>query len=323
MRLTRQLIRHTILPALDNPYLRPLADAAVLPWKDEFLVVSTDSFVVSPLFFPGGDIGSLAVHGTVNDLVAVGARPLWLTVGLIIEEGLPVDTLQRVLASLANAARASGLAVVAGDTKVVPRGAADKLFVNVTGLGRRRPNAQLGTQWVRPGDRLIVSGTVGDHGMAILSAREALEFQPPLTSDSAALDGLLDRLWEEDVELHFLRDPTRGGVAAVLHELCEAGDCGCFIEESAVPVAGPVRSACELLGLDPLLVANEGKMVLVVSAQDAARTVALLREHPLGRRAAEIGAIVGDRPPEVLVRGPFGMLRALDDPRGAPLPRIC
>jgi hydrogenase expression/formation protein HypE len=319
MRLTRRLIRRELLPAFDNEFLRPLADGATLPG----LAVTTDTYVVSPLFFPGGDIGSLAVHGTVNDLTAIGADPLYLAVGLVLEEGLPLDVLRRVVASLAAAARRCKVTVVTGDTKVVPRGKVDQLFVSVTGIGRPRPGLELGTDRVRPGDRILVSGTIGDHGIAVLAARQELGFDPLPASDSAPLHGLIAPLWQAVRDIRFLRDPTRGGVSAVLHELVEASGLACVIDEDAVPLSGPVRGACELLGLDPLYVANEGKMLLFVGPEDAAAVMNNLHRHPLGANAAVIGTVTDDKPPRVLVRTRLGVLRILDEPSGAPLPRIC
>lgn len=322
-RLTRRLIRDLLADLLDNPFLRPLADGAVLPGLDGELVLSTDGFVVSPLFFPGGDIGSLAVHGTVNDLAVSGAEPRYLSLGLIVEEGLPLETLRRVVTSVRDAAAACGVSVVTGDTKVVPRGAADGLFLHTTGVGRRRPDIRLGTDTVRPGDVILVSGTVGDHGIAILSAREGIELGTGVVSDSAPLHGLVAALLDRAPGVRFLRDATRGGVSAVLHELTESADVSVVVDEAAVPVSDPVRGACELLGLDPLYVANEGKLVAVVAADEADRALACLHEHPLGRRAARIGEVVRKDAAPVLVRGLLGALRVLDEPGGAPLPRIC
>lgn len=322
-RLTRRLIREVLLAAFDNEFLRPLADGAVLPPVDGWVVFTTDSYVVSPLFFPGGDIGKLAVHGTVNDLAVCGAEPLYLSLGLIVEEGLPLDTLRRVVGSVADAARCCGVQVVTGDTKVVPKGAADGLFVNTTGLGRLRPRANLGAHRVRPGDRVLVSGTIGDHGIAVLSAREGLDLGDALVSDTAPVHGLVAALFESGIDVHFLRDPTRGGVSAVLHELAEDAGAGVVIEELALPLSEPVRGACEILGLDPLYVANEGKLLAVVAADDAGRALACLRRHPLGASAAVIGEVTGCGAAQMLVRGPLGVLRVLDEPSGALLPRIC
>ncbi len=322
-RLTRRLIREVLLDAFDNDFLRPLADGAVLPAIDGRMALTTDSYVVSPLFFPGGDIGTLAVHGTINDLAVCGAEPLYLTLALVIEEGLPLDTLRRVVHSIRDAARDCGVQVVTGDTKVVPRGAADALFLNTTGVGRMRPGIQLGADRVRPGDRVLVSGTIGDHGIAILSARDVLELESGLQSDTAPLHELVRSLFEAAVDIRFLRDPTRGGVSAVLHEVAEGAHVSVTIDEPSLPLSEPVRGVCEVLGLDPLHVANEGKLIAIVAPEDAERAIARLHEHPLGARAAIVGEVSADTLHQVLVRGPLGALRVLDEPSGAPLPRIC
>lgn len=322
-RLTRRLIRDEILAAFDNPYLRPLGDAAILPPVAGELVVTTDGYVVSPLVFPGGDIGTLAVHGTVNDLAVSGAEPLYLTLGLIAEEGLPLATLRKVLRSVADAARACGVAVVTGDTKIVPRGAADGLFLHTTGVGRRRPGVALGPERVRPGDAVLVSGTIADHGLAVLAAREALFEETELRSDTAPLHELTAGLLALGDDVRFLRDPTRGGVSAVMHELAEAAGVSVRIDEAAVPLSPAARGACELLGLDPLYVANEGKLIAVAAPESANAALAALRRHQLGANAAAIGEILAGPTSDVLVRGPLGQLRVLDEPSGAPLPRIC
>jgi hydrogenase expression/formation protein HypE len=320
-RLSRRLIREMLLTALDNDYLRPLGDGAVLPPVGGRLVMTTDSHVVSPLFFPGGDIGLLAVHGTVNDLAMCGAEPLYLSLGLIVEEGLPLEVLGRVVASVASAARGCGVRVVTGDTKVVPRGAADGLFLTTAGVGRLADGVDLGAERVRPGDVVLVSGTVGDHGLAVLAAR-GLGLGEGLRSDTAPLHGLARAVLECGATVRFLRDPTRGGVAAVLHELAESASAQVVVDERAVPASPAVRGACGLLGLDPLHVANEGKLVAVVAPEGADAALACLRSHELGREAAVIGE-VRSGPPRVLVRGGLGVLRVLDEPAGAPLPRIC
>lgn len=322
-RLSRRLIREVVLAALGNEFLRPLGDGAVLPAVTGRLAVSTDSYVVSPLFFPGGDIGCLAVHGTVNDLAACGAEPRYLTLALIAEEGLPLEILGRVLASVRKSAEACGVVVVAGDTKVVPRGAADGLFLNTTGVGQVRPGLEIGPHRVRVGDRIILSGTVGDHGIAVLAARSGLELGPELASDTAPVHELVAALLDAGIDVHFLRDPTRGGVSAALHELVEASGLTAIVEEMAVPLSESVRGACELLGLDPLYVASEGKLLAVIPPAAAEHARACLAAHPLGQQAAVIGELTDARPPAVLVRGPLGMARVLDEPSGAPLPRIC
>jgi hydrogenase expression/formation protein HypE len=322
-RLTRRLVREILLEAFDNEFLRPLSDGAILPPVDGQLVMTTDGYVVSPLFFPGGDIGKLAVHGTVNDLAVCGAEPLYLSLGLIIEEGLPLEVLRRVVFSIRDAARQCAVPIVTGDTKVVPRGAADALFVNTTGVGRMRPGVDVGPHRVRPGDRVLVSGTLGDHGIAIFSVREGLDLEPILQSDTAPLHDMIGSLFKCGIDVHFLRDPTRGGVSAVLHEVGEATGLSVILDELAVPLSEPVRGACELLGLDPLYVANEGKLLLIAAPADAERALATLRQHPFGAQAALIGEVSPLTPAQVFVRSPLGTLRVLDEPAGAPLPRIC
>ncbi|MFN4259119.1 MAG: hydrogenase expression/formation protein HypE [Gemmataceae bacterium] len=322
-RWTRRLIRELLLAAFDNEFLHPLADGALLPDVGGPLVMTTDSFVVSPLFFPGGDIGTLAVNGTINDLAVCGAEPLYLSVALILEEGLPLDVLRRVVGSIRDRARSCQVQIVTGDTKVVPRGAADGLFVNTTGIGRRRLGVDLGAHQVRPGDRVLVSGTLADHGMTILAAREGLELESALHSDTAPLHDLVACLLQSRCQVRFLRDPTRGGVSAALQELAEASGWSVVLDERSLPLTESVRGACEILGLDPLYVANEGKLLAVVAAEDAESALACLRRHPLGKHAALIGEVTSASPPQVLVRGPLDALRVLDEPSGAPLPRIC
>lgn len=326
-RLTRRLVREELLAAFDNPFLRPLGDGAVLPPQPGRLVFSTDSYVVTPLVFPGGDIGRLAVHGTVNDLAVCGAEPLWLSVAFILEEGLPLATFRRVVAGVREAARACGVPIVTGDIKVVPHGAADGCFVNTSGVGRLCDGVDLSPQRVRPGDAVLVSGPVGDHGVAVMAAREGLELDADVESDTAPLHGLVRTLLAACPEVRWLRDPTRGGVAAVLHELADTIGLDVVVEETAIPVRQPVAATCEVLGLDPLHVACEGRLVAVVGAEVADRALAALRAHALGQDAARIGTVVrpgaGSNAGTVLVRGPLGALRVLDEPLGAPLPRIC
>jgi hydrogenase expression/formation protein HypE len=322
-RLTRRLIREILLSAFDNEFLRPLADGAIVPPLESRLVMTTDSSVVSPLFFPGGDIGKLAVHSAVNDLAVCGAEPLYLSLALILEEGLPLETLRKVVDSMAEAARACCVKIVTGDTKVVPRGDADQLYANTTGIGRLPQGIELGPHRIQPGDHVLVSGTIGDHGLAVLAAREGLELGPDLRSDTAPLHELVLDLLHWGGEIHFLRDPTRGGLAAVLHEAAETAGVVIELEESALPLAPAVRGACELLGLDPIHVANEGKLVLFVSAASSAKVLDALRCHPLGKAARRIGLVSAESGVEVRIRGPLGAWRLLDEPSGAPLPRIC
>jgi len=322
-RLSRRLIRQEILSAFDNPFLATLADGATLPDIGGRLVMTTDSSVVSPLFFPGGDIGSLAIHSAINDLAVSGADPLYLSVALILEEGLPIATLRHILHSMKEAAHACGVTIVTGDTKVVPRGAADQIFICTTGIGRLRADADLGAHRVRHGDRILISGTIGDHGLAVLSAREGLDLGDQLRSDTASVHPLVASLLESGTDVHFLRDPTRGGVAAVLHELVEQTAFTVRLDETTLPISPAGRGACELLGLDPLHIANEGKLIAVVGAESAATALDALRRHPLGLHASIIGEVIASSSPEVLLANRFGQLRIIDEPSGAPLPRIC
>jgi hydrogenase expression/formation protein HypE len=317
------LIRERIAARFDNPQLAPLADAARLPHLVGTPVLTTDSFVVTPLFFPGGDIGSLAVYGTANDLAVAGARPRWLTLSLILEEGLPLATLDRVLESIATAARRIEVEIVAGDTKVVPRGAADRLFINTTGLGELIEPVPPGPHALQVGDELLVSGPIGRHGIAVLAARDALGFEPPPVSDCGPLFGCIEALRASGVPFRALRDATRGGVAAVLHEWAAASRLTLEIDEARLPMSPDVRGACELLGLDPLLVACEGTMVVAVEAGFAERAHAALLQCPESAGAAVIGTVTASGSAPVVVRRLLGRLQPLDEPAGAPLPRIC
>jgi hydrogenase expression/formation protein HypE len=322
-RLTRRLVRDEILAAFANPFLAPLADAALLPEINGRIAMTTDSSVVHPIFFPGGDIGSLAIHSAINDLSVAGAEPLYVSVALIVEEGLELAMLRRVLRSMSEAAKACDIQVVTGDTKVVPRGDVDQLFLCTTGIGRVRAGVDLGSHRVCAGDAILVSGTLGDHGLAILGAREGLDFGAQLRSDSAPLHELVARLLASGADIHFLRDPTRGGVAAVMHELTEQTGLTAHLVEAALPVSKTARGACELLGLDPLHIANEGKLVIVVADTDRSIALDALKSHPLGIHACEIGKLTNVRPSQVLMTNRFGQVRVIDEPSGAPLPRIC
>jgi len=331
-RMMADLIRDVFTPPLDNPYLRQLADSTVLQpeiWNlkpgtsNPRLAISTDSFTVHPLFFPGGDIGSLAVHGTVNDVAMSGAHPLWLTAAFILEEGLEMDVLERVVHSMAEATRVAGVQVVAGDTKVVERGHGDGIYINTTGVGVVPEGVEIGPDRARPGDVILLSGTVGDHGIAVLSQREGLEFETDLLSDSAPLNGLVETLLAVAPHTHCLRDPTRGGLAAALNELSIASEVGIEIEEARVPVRPAVAAACGMLGFDPLTVANEGKLVAIVPPGEAETALEALRAHPLGREAARIGIVTDESPGMVLARTGIGGRRVVDMPLGELLPRIC
>lgn len=321
------LVRYMFLPLFDDAELARLGDSTVLeaPVGDHTsrFAISTDSFTVTPLFFPGGDIGQLAVHGTVNDLAMSGATPLWLTVGLILEEGMPMDDLGRIVTGMAAAARAAGVAIVAGDTKVVDRGHGDGVFINTTGVGLVPRGVNVGPERARPGDVILVSGTIGDHGVAVMSKREGLEFETAIESDTAALHTLVAAMLEETHEINVLRDPTRGGLASALNEIARASKVGIEIDEQALPVRPAVRAACEMLGLDPLYVANEGKLVAFVPATHAGAVLAAMRAHPLGGDAARIGQVVQEHPAKVTARTGIGGRRVVDMQVGELLPRIC
>jgi len=323
-RLTQRLIDQLFVPAFDNALLSELHDGAVLNVGGKRLAFSTDSFVVKPLFFPGGDIGSLAVHGTVNDLAMCGARPLALSAGLILEEGLPMEDLRRIVGSMRDAASKVGVPIVTGDTKVVDRGKGDGVFLNVTGVGLVRDGIEIAPRRARPGDAVLVSGEIAVHGIAIMSVREGLRFDTELVSDSAPLDGLVDGLLAVAGEnVHVLRDPTRGGVASTLNEIAGQANVGIRLEESCIPVSEAVRGACEILGLDPLYVANEGKCLVIVAPEAADAALAALRSHPLGASAARIGEVVPDHPGKVVMKSRIGGLRVVDLLTGEQLPRIC
>lgn len=322
-KLTAQLIETVFLPAFDNPWLNKQDDQAVLQVNGARLAFTTDSFVVTPIFFPGGDIGRLAVNGTVNDLAMSGARPLYLSAAFILEEGLANDDLRRIVASMSEAAKEAGVQLVTGDTKVVNRGQADKIFITTTGIGVIERPINISADQARPGDRIILSGYIGDHGMAILSQRENLEFEGVIESDCAALHSLVLEMLEVSCDIHCLRDPTRGGVATVLNEIAKRSNAGVLIRESEVPVRDTVRGACEILGLDPLYVANEGKLVAFVGASHAKAVLDRMQQHPLGRDARIIGEVTADDPGMVLMKTEIGGTRVLDTLFGEQLPRIC
>jgi hydrogenase expression/formation protein HypE len=322
-RLTADLVEKLFLPAFRNPYLEKLDDQAVLALNGTRLAFTTDSFVVTPIFFPGGDIGRLAVNGTVNDLAMSGARPLYLSAAFILEEGLPLADLGRVVRSMEEACAASGVTLVTGDTKVVNRGSGDKIFINTSGIGIVERAGVLSADRARAGDKVILSGTVADHGMAIMATREGLELETEILSDTAPLHGLVDAMLEGDPAIRCLRDPTRGGVATTLNEIARRSEVGIAIHERAIPVREDVKGACELLGLDPLYVANEGKLVAIVGPGDAERVLERMRDHRDGKDARIIGEVVADHPRMVVMRTGIGGARIVDLLAGEQLPRIC
>jgi len=322
-KLSADLLKDVFLPALGNPVLNRLEDQAIVSLNGTRLAITTDSFVVKPLFFRGGDIGSLAVHGTINDLAMGGAEPLWLSAAFILEEGLPTETLRRVVVSMQQASASAGVLIVTGDTKVVEKGSADGLFINTTGIGRVRDGVSLSASQAQPGDAIIVSGFLGDHGIAILAEREGLQFETQVQSDSAALHTLVAHLLDATQQVRSLRDPTRGGLSSTLNEIAASSNVGMELNETAIPVREEVRGACEMLGLDPMYVANEGKLVAVVAASAAQAALHALRAHPLGKDAAIIGRVTAEHPRLVVMRTPFGTTRIVDMLAGDQLPRIC
>ncbi len=321
-RLLRRLLQESIFPALGQAW-ECFDDSAVLAPPSGPIAFTSDSFVVSPLFFPGGDIGRLAVFGTTNDLAVAGARPLWISLALIIEEGLPLTILTRVLQSVAESAAEVGVRVATGDTKVVPRGAADGLFINTAGIGQLIEPALGGPRHLQPGDELLVTGPIGQHGMAVMSARESLNVQPAPTSDCASLVPAVEALRQAEIPIVALRDATRGGVAAVLHEWAAASGCTLAIDEQVVPVTDEVRGVCELLGLDPLHVANEGTLVAAVRRGFGLRAIDALRHVPVAHNSAIIGHVISNSSSPVIVKRGLARYMPLDEPLGAPLPRIC
>lgn len=323
-RLTQNLIEQLFLPAFANDALATLHDSARLEVQGASLAFSTDAFVISPLFFPGGDIGSLAVHGTVNDLAMSGAWPQALSASFILEEGLPIDTLRRVVQSMRDAAQAVGVPIVTGDTKVVDHGKGDGIFITTTGLGLIPSGVHIAPRRAQAGDVVLISGAIAVHGMAIMSVREGLTFETTLHSDTAPLHDLVARLVAvAGPQLHVLRDPTRGGVASALHEIAQQARVGIRLEEAHIPVWEDVRGACEILGLDPLYVANEGKCLAIVAQEVADTVLATMQAHQYGHEAARIGEVVSEHPGTVVLRSRIGGMRVVDMLSGEPLPRIC
>jgi hydrogenase expression/formation protein HypE len=322
-KLSAELLRDVFLPVFRSPVLGRLDDQATLSVGADRLAFTTDSFVVKPLFFPGGDIGSLAVHGTINDLAMGGAEPLYLSAAFIIEEGFAISELARIAASMGAAAEAAGVEIVTGDTKIVDKGKGDGVFINTTGIGCVPDGLHLSAAGARPGDRVLLSGFIGDHGIAILSARENLGFDAPVESDSAALHTLVRDMLRAADGIRCMRDPTRGGLSSTANEIAAQSNVGVELNETAIPVREAVRGACELLGFDPLYVANEGKLVAIVAPESADAVLAAMRAHPLGRDAAIAGTITDRHPGMVTMKTAFGTSRIVDMLTGDQLPRIC
>jgi len=316
------LVKELLLKRLNNPILAELSDSALIKYKDK-IVFSTDSFVVTPLFFPGGDIGKLSVCGTVNDLVMLGGLPEYLALAFIIEEGLDYRILEKIVESISREAKKTGVSIVTGDIKVVEKGAADKIFINTCGIGRVKNNLKLSARNIKPGDKIIITGNIGDHGLAVLAGRQDMDFGFNIKSDCAALADLLLPMLMKIDGIKFMRDPTRGGVATTLNEVSGSSGLGIVIEEENIPVSGKVRVACELLGLDPLYLANEGKAIIIVRADSAKKTLSLLRAHPLGKNSRIIGCVVSDYPSQVVMNTVLGTQRIIEMLSAQVLPRIC
>ncbi|GAB3547490.1 hydrogenase expression/formation protein HypE [Noviherbaspirillum agri] len=322
-RASAQLIEELFLAAFDNEWLRQGNDGATLAMPAGRMVMATDAHVVSPLFFPGGDIGCLSVHGTVNDVAMSGAKPLYLSASFILEEGFPLADLKRIVESMAHAAREAGVAVVTGDTKVVERGKGDGVFISTTGVGVVAEGIDIDGSYARPGNAILVSGHIGNHGMAIMSKRESLAFETEILSDTAALNGLVAHMLAAMPRVRVLRDPTRGGIATTLNEIARQSGVGMLLDEAAIPVLPQVDAACEFLGLDPLYVANEGKLIAICAEDDAGTLLEAMRAHPLGAHAARIGTVVEDPHGFVQMKTRFGGRRVVDWLSGEQLPRIC
>jgi len=322
-KLSQQLIQKIVLPQFRNELLEPLHDGAVFSLNGARLAFSTDSFVVSPIFFPGGDIGRLAVHGTVNDLSMCGARPLYLSAGFILEEGTSMEEFWRIVSSMREAAGEAGVTLITGDTKVVDRGKADKIFINTSGIGVVPDGVDIAPNRARVGDKVIVSGEIAVHGMAIMSVREGLEFETQIASDTAPLNRLVESILAAAPDVHVLRDPTRGGVSSALTEIAQTAKVGIRLDEARIPISEEVKGACEILGLDPLYVANEGKLLAIVPAESANAALTAMRAHPLGSKAAVIGEVVADHPEFVTMKTRVGGTRVVDMLSGEQLPRIC
>ncbi len=322
-KLSHQLMEKMVLPQFRNELLDPLHDGAIFSIGGERVAFSTDSYVVNPIFFPGGDIGKLAVHGTVNDLAMCGARPLYLSVGFILEEGLPMEEFWWIVQSMREAAEAAGVKLVTGDTKVVDRGKADKIFINTSGIGVIPDGVDIGPTRAQVGDRIILSGAMAVHGIAIMSVREGLEFESEIASDTAPLNGLVETILAAGKDIHVLRDPTRGGITSALTEIAQSAKVGMLLQENAIPISEEVKGACEILGLDPLYVANEGKLLAIVPAAGADAILAAMRAHALGTESAIIGEVVADHPGFVTMNTRVGGRRVVDMMSGEQLPRIC
>ena len=321
--LSNQLIQKMFLSQFDNEMLQQEHDGAIFKIGNQRFAFSTDSYVVNPIFFPGGDIGDLAVNGTVNDISMCGAKPLYISAGFIIEEGFDMDDLWRVVLSMKEAAKKAGVQIVTGDTKVVDHGKGDKIYINTAGIGIIPDEINISAENCSVGDKIIVSGRIAEHGVAIMSAREGLEFESQIKSDSAALNGLVENMFKVTNQIHVLRDPTRGGISSALNEIAQKSNLGMLIHQDTIPMTEQVKAACELLGLDPLYIANEGKLIAILPANNADTVLEEMRKHPLGKNSAIIGEIVNENPCTVIMETLIGSKRVVDMLSGEQLPRIC
>jgi hydrogenase expression/formation protein HypE len=322
-RMSHSLIADIMLPVFDNPVLSQLDDGAILDINGMRIAFSTDTFTVDPIFFPGGNIGDLAVNGTVNDIAMCGANPLFLSVGLLIEDGFPMEELKRILRTMGNAADAAGVKIITGDTKVVPKGAADRIFINTSGLGLIPEGVEISCQRAIPGDRIILSGGIAEHGMTVLTRRAGMSFESSIVSDTAPLNHMVGRMLSASRDIHVLRDPTRGGVGTTLNEIAQSSRVGIVIYEDRIPLNPQVEALCELMGLDPLYIANEGKLVAIVGKDHVKEVLSAMKGDRCGREAAIIGEVVAENPGSVLMKTKIGGTRIVDMLTGEPLPRIC
>ena len=322
-KLSSELIEKLFIPRFTNKTLDKLEDQAILDLPGGKIAFSTDTFVVDPIFFPGGNIGELAINGTVNDVAMSGAKPIALSVGFVLEEGLQIEKLHRILLSMEKAAKTAGVQIVTGDTKVVSKGSCDKIFINTSGIGIVPDGVNIGISQIQTGDKIILSGTIADHGMAVLTTRKGLSFQSRVMSDTAALNNLVDTILDVTKNIHAMRDPTRGGVATTLNEFANQAHLGISIHEDRIPVKPDVKGACEVLGIDPLYVANEGKLICVVPSEHAESVLTAMKGHPLGKKAVILGEVVDDHPGMVTMQSLLGTKRIIDMPIGEQLPRIC
>lgn len=322
-KISHSLTKDIMLPVFDNPMLSKLNDGAILDIGGQRFAFSTDTYVVDPIFFPGGNIGNLAIYGTVNDIAMCGGSPLYLSTGLVIEEGFPIDDLKKIIKSMGSAAEKAGVKVVTGDTKVVPKGAADKIFINTSGIGIIPDNIDIGCDKAVAGDKIILSGTIADHGITVLTQREGMKFSSSIISDTAPLNKMVEKIFHSSLKVHVLRDPTRGGVGTSLNEIAEKSGCGIKIFESRIPVKNEVRGICELLGFDPLYIANEGKLLAFVSPEDADKVLSAIMKDEYGKDACIIGEVVSGHPGKVFLETVIGGNRIVDMLTGEQLPRIC